>query len=246
MNRNTSAAILTRDKIIKEHAMNRNTIAAIPLQDKIKEHKKCIAFHEAGHATAIYLNNKAKNLPPVFFQIMLKDITDEKDYDVTVHLAAQGDCIAKVEGGRLIESLPPSIEGLVHKLTAQNDSMVQLVDDYMTAFETDIINLLIGPLAEARYVADTDDESFNQRLIHLKALKNYGGSSDLALADEYLQSFSSCKNYQAQKLDELFKLAYKFIEDNSNWKAITRLANYILKSNKNIISCEEVALVLEQ
>jgi hypothetical protein len=226
--------------------MKRNTTTDIPMQDKITEHKQCIAFHEAGHATAIYLNNKAKNLPPVFFQIMFKDIKSEKDYDVTVYQATQGDCIAKVEGGRLIESLPPSVEGLVHKLTAHNDSMVQLVEDYMTAFETDIINLLIGPLAEAKYVADTDDESFNQRLINLKALKNYGGGSDLALANEYLQSFSACKQYQAEKLDELFKSAFKFINDNSNWKAITKLANYILKSNKNIISCEEVALVLEQ
>jgi hypothetical protein len=225
--------------------MKRNTITDIPMQDKIKEHKQCIAFHEAGHATAIYLNNKAKNLPPVFFQIMFKDIKSEKNYDVTVHQATQGDCIAKVEGGRLIESLPPSIEGLVHKLTAHNDSMVQLVEDYMTAFEADIINLLIGPLAEAKHVADTDDELFNQRLVNLKELKNYGGVSDLALANEYLQSFSACKHYQAEKLDELFKSAFKFINDNSNWKAITKLANYILKSNKNIISCEEVALVLE-
>jgi hypothetical protein len=226
--------------------MKRSTVTDIPLQDKIKEHRQCIAFHEAGHAAAIYLNNKAKNLPPVFFQIMFKDLRSEKDYDVTVYQATQGDCVAKVEGGRLIESLPPSMEGLMSKLTAHNDTMVQLVDDYMTAFETDIINLLIGPLAEAKYVAHTDNESFNQRLIPLKALKNYGGSSDLALANEYLQSFSACKYYQAEKLDELFKSAFKFINDNSNWKAVTKLANYILRSNKNIISCEEVALVLEQ
>jgi hypothetical protein len=226
--------------------MKRSTVTDIPMQDKIKEHRQCIAFHEAGHATAIYLNNKAKNLPPVFFQIMFKDLRSEKDYDVTVYQATQGDCIAKVEGGRLFESLPPSMEGLMSKLTAHNDTMVQLVEDYMTAFETDIINLLIGPLAEAKYVAHTDNESFNQRLIPLKALKNYGGSSDLALANEYLQSFSACKYYQAEKLDELFKSAFKFINDNSNWKAVTKLANYILRSNKNIISCEEVALVLEQ
>ncbi|CAA9892481.1 conserved hypothetical protein [Candidatus Methylobacter favarea] len=226
--------------------MKRSAVTAIPLQDKIKEHRQCIAFHEAGHAAAIYLNNKANNLPPVFFQIIFKDIKSEKDYDVTVYQVSQGDCIAKVEGGRLIESLPPSVEGLVHKLTEHNASMVQLVEDFMTAFETDIINLLIGPLAEARYMAATDNEAFNQHLISLKALKNYGGTSDLALANEYLQSLSACKDYQVTKLDDLFKSAFKFINDNSNWKAVTKLANYILKSNKNIISCEEVALVLEQ
>jgi len=43
----------------------------------------------------------------------------------------------------------------------------------------------------------------------------------------------------------LFTEACDFVSDYSNWKAITKLANYILESNKNIISCEEVVSVLE-
>jgi DNA-binding ferritin-like protein (Dps family) len=39
-----------------------------------RQHKIAITFHEAGHATAIYLNNKARNLPPIFFQIVFKEI----------------------------------------------------------------------------------------------------------------------------------------------------------------------------
>ncbi len=31
------------------------------------QHKIAITFHEAGHAAAIYLNNKARMLPPIFF-----------------------------------------------------------------------------------------------------------------------------------------------------------------------------------
>jgi hypothetical protein len=82
----------------------------------------------------------------------------------------------------------------VQKTTGHNDAMVCLLKDYMNAFETDIINLLIGPLAEAKYVANTDNEPFNHRLVNLNALKNYDASSDLELVKDYLQSFSACNS----------------------------------------------------
>lgn len=215
-------------------------------QDQLIEHKKRIAFHEAGHAAAIYLNNKAKHLPPVFFQIIFKDLTSPSEHDVMAYQTTHDDCIARVDGGRLIEVLPSSIEHFVNKVTGHNDAMLQLVNDYMVAFDADIINLLIGPLAEAKHVANTDNELFNKQLVNLKALNNYGGSSDLALANDYLQSFSACKQHQQEKLNELFCAAFNFINDCVNWAAITKLANFILESNKNIISCEEVVLLLEQ
>ncbi len=99
----------------------------------------------------------------------------------------------------------------------------------MIAFEADIINLLIGPLAEAKHVSNRDDELFNHQLVNLKALKNYGGGSDLALAHEYLESFSASKQQQDEKLDELFAVACDFVSDQANWKAITKLANYITR-----------------
>ncbi len=226
--------------------MKPNKINENPSLDKLIEHKQRIVFHEAGHATAIYLNNKARNLPPVFFQIMFKDLNGKSEQDLMAYQATHDNCIARVEGGRLIESLPPSIDALVHKTIGHNDAMVHLIKDYLIAFEADIINLLIGPLAEAKHIAESDDEIFNQQLVNLKALKNYGGSSDLALAKEYLQSFSACKQQQEEKLDELFALAYDFINDQENWAAITRLVNYIIENNKNIVSCEEVVSLLEQ
>jgi hypothetical protein len=44
-------------------------------QDLIKQ----IAFHEAGHAAVIYLYNKQKQLPPVYFQITIKILERLKD-----------------------------------------------------------------------------------------------------------------------------------------------------------------------
>jgi hypothetical protein len=219
--------------------MKRNKIIDFSSQDRLKLHQQYIAFHEAGHATAIYLNNKARNLPPVFFKIMFKGICGDKDYDVIIYQATHDDCIARVEGGRLIESLPLSVDDFVHN--TQNT----LLQDYRVAFEADIINLLIGPLAEAKFIFNGDDKLFNHQVVNLKALKNYGGDSDLALAREYLECFSASKQQQNEKLDELFTEAFDFVNDEANWKAIAKLANYILESNKNIINCEEVISVLE-
>lgn len=227
--------------------MKRNKVIDVPRFDnKSAELKRCIAFHEAGHATAIYLNNKARDLPPVFFQILFKDIKEAspEDFENAGH-TAPGECIAKVEGGRLIQSLPHSMEALLEKITGQDDAMSRTVKDYVTAFDADIVNLLVGPLAEAKHVAETDNELFNHRLVNINALKNYGGSSDIESAYEYLQSYSSNKQQQDEKLNELFNVAFNFVNDHENWKAISKLAGYIADSNKNTISCEEVIAVLE-
>ncbi len=207
-------------------------------------YKQRVAFHESGHAAGIYLNNKARKLPPVFFKIILQ----EMNAATATHAARQADeddCVARVEGGRLIE-IPPFIDTLIADLSEHNDVMAQLVKDYMIAFEADIINLLIGPLAEAKYVADTDDELFNPKLVNLDALKNYGGSSDIALANEYLHSFFTDKQQRDEKLAELFNVAFEFVNNAANWSAISQLADYILGSHKNVIDCEEIVSTLEQ
>lgn len=225
--------------------MKRNNMITDPAQNKANELKQRIIFHEAAHATAIYLNNKARNLPHVFFQINFKGIKCASKYDMMTYQPRHEECLAKVEGGRLIESLPPSVDGLAY-FHRSADPREQIIKDFMLAAETDIINLLIGPLAEAKFVAETDNELFNHRLINISALKNYGGSSDLAVVNEYLQIFYPGKQQQDEKLAELFMLAFDFINDYSNWKAMIELADYILECNKNIISCEEVISVLEK
>jgi hypothetical protein len=225
--------------------MKRNELTSIYSHHRLNQHNQCIAFHEAGHAAAIYLNNKARNLPPVFFQIIFKGVSGAKDHEDLTYHATHDDSAARVEGGRLIQSLPYSVDGLAHKLIDHNEAMAPLVKDYLIAFEADIINLLAGPLAEAKYIHKRDNERFNYKLVNLKSMKNYGGGSDLELALEYIESFSASKEQQDEKLDELFAAASDFVSDSSNWKAITKLANYILESGKNIINCEEVVSVLQ-
>jgi hypothetical protein len=226
--------------------MKRNKITETCGQVKFLAYKQRVAFHEAGHAAGIHLNNKARNLPPVFFKINFKDMESMNSIDGMAYQSVQNECIARVEGGRLIDLLPPSIDSLMPALTERRGGMVQLVNDYITAFEADIINLLIGPLAEAKHVAETDDEPFNQKLVNLEALKNYGGQSDLEMANEYLQYFSANKEQKEEKLDELFTLAFNFINNPAYWSAIAKLASHILNNGKNITCCEEIISILDQ
>ncbi|WP_036252586.1 hypothetical protein [Methylobacter sp. BBA5.1] len=194
------------------------------------------AIHEAGHAVAIYLGNRQKLLPPVFFQIVVKKLaTDSPRY-----LSAFQACgTAKVEGGRLIHTLPSTIEEATHDFSPEQKQA------YQQAFEADIVNLLVGPLAEARYIAWRDDEVINARLVNLNALRYYGGTSDLDLAGEYLECFIADREQRENKIGGLFMEAFAFINDASNWRAITVLADYILASPKTIIECEEVMALLD-
>jgi hypothetical protein len=196
--------------------------------DYIELNKKT-AIHEAAHAAAIYFGNKQKQLPPIFFQIIISDYSSNS-YD---------DGLTKVEGGRLIHTLPSSLEEATSNFSpAQKQA-------YQQAFEADIINLLVGSLAEAYYVAQIDNELINPYLVPMTALHNYGGASDLEVVNDYLQCFIADKTEQEKKVTELFWAAFDFISNWAHWYAITALANHVLSNNKNIIDYEEVVTVLE-
>jgi hypothetical protein len=224
--------------------MKRNKITTTLTQNKLIEYKRRIAFHEAGRAAGIYLYNKAKGLPSIPFKIIFKEMSWVVEIDVMTYQNTEDNYIAQLEGGRLIEMLPHSFDSLVCKLTEQNNVMVQLIKDYRIAFESDIINLLIGALAEAKHIANNDNELFKLQLINAKALKYYGGNSGLALLNEYLQCFFANKQ-KDKKIDEFFIEAFDFVNNDVNWSAITKLADYILGTN-NIICYEEIVLMLDQ
>jgi len=200
--------------------------------------KQSIAFHEAGHAVTICLNNRARQQPPVFFQIVLKDTRHSGEFNRSSIDSEHS--MARVEGGRLVQSLIDNVDDVAHKLISLDENIAPLIREYQVAFDTDVVNLLIGPLAEAKQSYIRDNEQFNYQLIDLKALKNYGGDADLALAWEYLGCYSKDKLRQEEKLNELFIDAGNFISDSENWQAITTLANTILHSHQEIISCEDV------
>ncbi|MCK5829010.1 MAG: hypothetical protein KAH20_01775 [Methylococcales bacterium] len=199
----------------------------------IKNHQELTiqtAFHEAGHAASIYLGNKEKQLPPVFFQILITNPlnTDDQLYS------------AKVIDGQLIQHFPiVGIENI-------KDLSVEEQRGYQSAYEADVINLLVGPIAEAKYVAERDDELFSVNLLNVQALNYYGGSSDIKKAHAYLEFFISLEQEQNIKMRELFLQAFKFVENVENWNCIRGLAEYILNSKKEVISCEDAVEVFDR
>jgi hypothetical protein len=233
------------------HAMKRNKMTTTRSQNKQVEYKRRVSFHEAGYAAGIHLYNKAICLPSNPFKIIFKKMSCQAEIDVMDHQTNQDNYTAQLLGGRLTEMLPHSFYNLVTKSTENNDAMLQLVEEYRQVFESDIINLLIGALAEAKHIADTDNEIFKLQLINSNALKNYGGTSCLALLNQYLQCFISDKQ-KDEKMDELFVKAFYFVNNDANWFATTRLANYILGKlsdyifgSSNIICYEEIVLMLD-
>ncbi|MGY6277445.1 hypothetical protein [Methylomonas sp. MgM2] len=209
--------------------MERNYIIAPPRFVHPDELHLRTAFHEAGHAAAIHILNRQKKLPPVFFEIRVKRPT-ENNHNFS----------AKVIDGNLIQNLPIAIIESMSTLTEIEQHSCQ------RAFEADVINLLVGPLSEAKYIATRDGEVFNHNLVNLNALRHYGGHSDLEKAQHYLEHYVTSKIEQEQKLLELLKQAYKFIDGSKHWECIVNLAHFILESQHEVISCDDAINVLER
>jgi hypothetical protein len=204
-----------------------------------KELSRRNAIHEAGHAAAVYLGNKQKGLPPVYFRITINGLI-KNDSQTKRFLGESYDTyIAKLEGGRLIQSLPTSLEVATKDLTGAQKLA------YEIAFEADIINLLVGPVAEAKDVARRDNELINPGLINVNALQYYDGSYELDVVREYFECYFENENLKKRKINELFLAAFAFVSDHANWRAINRLADYILADDKIIIDCDEIITVLE-
>lgn len=217
---------------------NYQTDISCPISDR--DLIRQIAFHEAGHATAIYLGNKRKQLPPVFFQITIKALDRAQHSPWNPGSLSHDHFAAVVEGGCLIQGPPSALIESAHYFSNTEQ------DAYRTAFEADMINLLVGPLAEAKHVALRDNEHFSAHLININALHYYGGGSDLEKIHEYLDAFIGAKNKRDEKLSELFNQAFQFISLPVYWQAIERLAEFILNNSENVISCEEAITVLDQ
>ena len=208
--------------------MERNYQITAPTVVHSRELHWRTAFHEAGHAAAIHIRNRQKQLPPVFFEIQVKRPN-----------AIDQDFIAKVIDGNLIQNLPIAVIESISMLTDNGQHSSQ------RAYEADVVNLLVGPLAEAKYVSIRDGEIFNPDLINLNALRHYGGHSDLEKAQQYLESFITSKTQREKKLVELLTQAYQFVDNRKNWVCILNLAHYILNSQQETISCDEAITIFD-
>lgn len=197
---------------------------------------KRIAYHEAGHATAIYLYNKQKQLPPIYFQISLKN---NIDFIKNTGCLSHDNVAAKLDGGCLIQNLALSFIDCEHYMSENEKT------DYHRALEADVINLLAGAVSEAVYVSRADNEIINADLLTVQALTKYGSQSDLKKINEYLNCISTNPLQKKQKLAQLLIQTFEFISQPKTWIAVQMVAAFILACKKQTISCEEVFAVID-
>lgn len=186
------------------------------------------AFHEAGHVAAICLENKRKSLPLIHFEIRVgkQDSLDQPLF-------------AKVSGGRLVGDLATVTRKDIARYGESSN-----IDSYQVVYEADIVNLLAGPLAEAKYISIRDNEVFNINLLTPQAINHYGGNTDMLEVMSYLDFFIPSPVQRDAKLNALFAQAFCFVQQPSNWKSISALAHYILSNTHKNISCEQAIEVL--
>lgn len=197
-----------------------------------------IAYHEAGHATAIYLYNKQQQLPSIFFQIHLKNYEDIKQ--LTAHdINYQGAYVAEIEGGCLIENLALNLS------VSKNEIKPREKEEYYRALNADVINLLAGSIAEQNYLILRDNEIINEALLNIRNLGRYGNYSDMQKINNYLRFLSDCPVEQQQKLTLLLKESFFFITHPQTWKAVIAVAHYILDSQKQEVYCEDIFKVID-
>lgn len=191
------------------------------------------AYHLAGRIAAIHFGNQQKNLPSVHFQVAVNSYERESGYERLSRIPRK--VLATLEGGRLIAHLPHCYQSATRLLSDAEKHQCQ------AAFEADVINILAGPLAEAKYVALRDGEVFNANLIYLGALKFYSGAMDLLAVDEYMDClFPDHGTERQQKMASLFLAAYGFISKPEIWQATTRLAEGLCNDPKDTVSCDEL------
>lgn len=196
------------------------------------------AFHLAGRAAAIHLGNEQKQLPAIHFQIVV-DLEAGHHQAFGKNSPYNSQWTASMEGGVLTQPL------LSNNIKAAITLSPDELEKFHQAFEADIINQLVGPLSEAKYVALRDNQTFNVNRIYLGALKFYGAKAALNLINTYMEFRQFDSNSQSKKLAELFLAAYGFISNQEIWQTICHLSEFIVEQNQMVIPCETLVEKLQ-
>lgn len=205
----------------------------------LPEQHKRIAYHAAGQAAAIYLRNKRMNLPFVSFQVLINDSQPQQHRLPTFRPIHGKRYQIRIEGGRLIKNLPtPSREEVDEPINPQNKYRQQ-------AFDADIINILAGPVAEAKYVAERDDEIITPRLVNFNTLGFYNGMDEMTTVLNYMQSRGLSPAEQQKAMINLYLTSFCFVGEDPVWRAIKGLADHFLTTQQTVLESDEIGAVLD-
>ena len=194
------------------------------------------AYQQAGQAAAIYIGNKERKLPAVYFKILIGPQAQASltSFGVPADYALNSNPVT-IEGGRLVDNLL-----LLSENMAQYFSPLQL-EQYRSAVEADITNLLVGIMAEVKYAAQLKRTPFSVNSVTADSLADHCDAGDWAMVSEYIQLY---KEDRDRKLSRLITAAFNFVSKPSYWRAISKLARFIQSKIMDTISCEEVASII--
>lgn len=196
------------------------------------------AFYVAGRTVSIHFGNHRKGLPPIYFQICIETLEPYVPISKKPNsIPAIGQAILK--GGRLISELPLSIEQETNLMTSSEKLA------YAMAFNADIVNLLAGFIAEAKFIAIRDNEVITPRLVNVNSLRDYGVARDLQLLWDYFKCYGEYNSERETQLIGLYLAAFEFVNTPCYWQAVCEVANYIETSEKFLIECQEITDILD-
>lgn len=202
----------------------------------LSEQHKRIAFHTAGQAAAIYLRNKRMNLPSVPFRVLINiPQSQQQAFKLTPIKRYQ----IRIEGGQLVKSFAVSLTEVTDELVRQQQQYYQQLSD------ADIINIMAGPIAEAKYVAERDNEIITPRLVSFNALGFYNGMDEITTVSNYLQNRRLNAEEQHKTMINLYLTSFIFVGDAPVWRAINELANHFLTTQQMILEADEIGTVLD-
>jgi hypothetical protein len=182
------------------------------------------AVREAGHAVAIYIENRRKQLPAIYFHI--------KRHSGNPFFTS---LCPEICGGRLIPNL-----SMIRREYPADRKNAGDAWCCQRAYEADIVNLLAGAVAEARYESISTHSVFDRHALSPEMLQDYGGKSNFDEIFSYLDFFISSPKKRQAKLKVLLDEAGRFVVNPSNWHSISLLANTIYFSGEEIISYDQI------
>ncbi|CAG7857057.1 hypothetical protein MCAMS1_01768 [biofilm metagenome] len=203
------------------------------------EKLKRMAFHTAGQAVAIYLRNKRMGLSAAFFRLIANPL-DKQSHKTATKLGNGKNYTYIVDGGRLIQALPVSLVESTVDFTRTQKLY------YEKAFDADIINMLAGPVAEAKYVAQRDNEIITPRLVNFNSLGFYNGLEEMGTVLSYLKCLNLPPDEQQRKMVNLYLASFSFVGEIKIWNNISQLANHILTTDKDIFEADEIISFLAE
>lgn len=195
--------------------------------------RRWVAYHEAGHAVANWVIQRDQGLGGCrFARIVVRSPAEVKAGAYVTGLGCRMDCVGMVDElaryqavGRYV---PDGMHGGIPR--AEHD---RIVAAWRRNMEADVVELLAGTLAEARF----------RRMSRARVLLS-GGSGDYALALCKARDFVRTEHELAEVMEALWKKAAAILRPPGRWAAVQALAAALLE--RHALDAAEACAIIER